>query len=384
MVWDSVLLLFHEHTCLYPCDTDIAHIIHENCQQYALKFTHVHTQIYQQDVPAQFAEKARVGYSSATMRALITGINGFVAGHLTEHLLAKGGWEVWGLTRSGTITLPQLAEHVRPIRADLSNVAAVQQALAQVQPQVIFHLAGQPFVPEAFRDPAGTFHTNVINQVHLFLALIEQRLTTRFLSVGSSDIYGVVRPDDLPIDEETALRPANPYAVSKAAQDLLAFQYSISHQLDVVRVRPFNHIGPRQNERFVSASFAEQIACIEAGLQPPLIKVGNLTAQRDFTDVRDIVRAYVQIVESGESGQVYNIGSGNPIMIRALLDTLRDFSTVPIDIQTDPERMRPVDVPLIVCDAGRLHACTGWQPQISIQQTLHDILEDWRQRIANR
>lgn len=316
------------------------------------------------------------------MRALITGINGFVGGHLAEYLLHVAGWEVWGLARSQVLGLPQLRGQVRLVCADLCDAAQTAQALAQVQPQVIFHLAGQPFVPESFRDPVTTLNTNILSQLHLCLALIEQRIDARLLAVGTNEEYGLIRPEDLPLDEDTPLRPTNPYGVSKVAQDLLALQYHISHGLDVIRVRPFTHIGPRQNERFVAAAFAKQIARIEAGLQPPVLEVGNLSAQRDFTDVRDIVRAYVRAVESGESGQVYNIGSGQAVMIHTLLDHLLAASHVQVAVQPDPQRMRPVDVPRVVCDARRFHARTGWEPHIPLEQTLQNILEDWRARVT--
>lgn len=246
------------------------------------------------------------------MRALITGINGFVGGHLAEYLLADGRWDVWGLSRSPSLVLPELIGNVQIVQADLADAEATTRALVQVRPNVIFHLAGQPFVPESFRDPAGTLAANTLGALHIFLTLIEYRMTTRVIVIGTNEEYGKIDPEDLPIDEDTPLRPTSPYGVSKAAQSLLALQYHYSHGLDVVRVRPFTHIGPRQNERFVTAAFARQIARIELGLQPPVVQVGNLAAQRDFTDVRDVVAAYALLAEHGESGEVYNVGSGRP------------------------------------------------------------------------
>jgi GDP-4-dehydro-6-deoxy-D-mannose reductase len=315
------------------------------------------------------------------MRALITGINGFVGGHLAEYLLNVPGWEIWGVSRAEQLVLPQIRNRVRLIRADLCDAAQTEGAIATAQPEVIFHLAGQPFVPESFRDPAATLSTNILAQLHIFLALIAQKCNARVLAVCTNEEYGLITPADLPIDEDTPLRPANPYGVSKVAQDMLAFQYHTSHGLDVVRVRPFTHIGPRQSERFVAAAFARQIALIEAGEQPPLLRVGNLSAQRDFTDVRDIVRAYVLAVEHGAAGQVYNIGSGQAVTIQALLEQLLALSSIQVEVQPDPERMRPIDVPLVVCDPGRFYACTGWTPAISFEQTLQDILQDWRTRV---
>jgi GDP-4-dehydro-6-deoxy-D-mannose reductase len=315
------------------------------------------------------------------MRALITGINGFVGGHLAEHLLSLEGWEVWGMARQEHHRLPHLHERIPLIRADLRDPEQVSAALAHLQPQVIFHLAGQAFVPESFQDPAATLTTNILSLLHLFQALITHHLPARVLVVGSYEVYGQIAPDDLPIDEATPLRPTNPYGVSKVAQDMLALQYHLSHHLDVVRVRPFNHIGPRQNGRFVASAFARQIAQVEHGLLPPVIKVGNLNAQRDFTDVRDMVRGYRLAVEHGAAGQVYNIGSGQPVTIRDMLDRMRSISHVEIDVQPDPQRMRPIDVPTVVCDARRFRTQTGWEPQIAFSQTLQDIIQDWRERV---
>lgn len=317
------------------------------------------------------------------MRALITGINGFVGGHLAEYLLAEGRYEVWGLTRSAARLIPTLEGRVGLVQANLSDPEATTQALIACRPNVIFHLAGQPFVPESFRDPAGTLATNTLGALHLFLALLEYRLAARVLVVGTNEEYGTIRAEDLPIREETPLRPANPYGVSKAAQSLLAQQYHLSHNLDIVRVRPFTHIGPRQNERFVTASFARQIARIERGLQPPVVQVGNLSARRDITDVRDMVQAYSLAVEHGEAGAVYNVGAGEAVMISDLLDMLLAESSAHVEVRPSPELMRPIDIPLVVCDAGRLRERTGWQPQIPLRQTLRDVLDYWRAAIQH-
>ncbi len=314
------------------------------------------------------------------MRALITGINGFVGGHLAEHLLATGNWEVWGLARSPVVALPELAGKVQMVQADLADAEATMRAIVTARPNVIFHLAGQPFVPESFRDPARTLTINTLGALHIFLALIEYRMTTRVVVVGTNEEYGKIDPDDLPVDETTPLRPTSPYGVSKAAQSLLALQYHYSHGLDLVRVRPFTHIGPRQNERFVTAAFARQIARIELGLQPPVVQVGNLAAQRDITDVRDVVAAYALLAEHGESGEVYNVGSGRAVMVRELLDMLLAECAVPVEVRLNPELMRPIDIPMVVCDASRLRARTGWQPRYSLAETLHDILAYWRER----
>ncbi|GAB4427552.1 MAG: GDP-mannose 4,6-dehydratase [Chloroflexi bacterium OHK40] len=316
------------------------------------------------------------------MRALITGINGFVGGHLADYLLAQDGCEVWGLTRAPGRLPTHLAGKVREVYADLSDAEATLQAIVAAQPTVIYHLAGQPFVPESFRDPAGTLSTNTLGALHIFLALIEYRLKARVVVVGTNEEYGTITAADLPINEATPLRPANPYGVSKAAQSLLAQQYHRSHGLDVVCVRPFTHIGPRQNERFVTAAFARQIARIERGLQPPVVQVGNLSARRDFTDVRDMVQAYALLAAYGEPGAVYNAGSGEAVMVRELLDVLLEASTARVEVRLNPELMRPIDIPLVVCDARRLRERTGWTPRIPLRQTLSDILDYWREQVA--
>lgn len=312
------------------------------------------------------------------MRVLITGINGFVGGYLAEHLLASGKWEIWGLARHPARLPAAINGRVHHIVADLNDQDQALSAIESARPEVIFHLAAQSNVPRSFEDPAGTLETNILAQVYLFQALLRLHLDALVLIAGSNEIYGQVRPDELPVNETTPLRPVNPYAVSKAAQDLLAYQYHISHRLRTIRLRAFNHIGPRQTEQFAASAFAAQIARIEAGLQSPSLRVGNLAAERDFTDVRDIARAYELAALNGQAGAAYNIGSGRAVSIRWLLDTLLTFCERDIDIELDPSRMRPADVPRVVCDSSRFRQDTGWEPSIPLEQTLYDLLEYWR------
>lgn len=314
------------------------------------------------------------------MRALITGINGFVGGHLADQLLARGDWELWGVGRQHALTRPALHGRVHYLRADLEQRAEVEQVLERSQPAYIFHLAGQTFVPRSFEDPAGTLATNIFAALHLFESIRALHLDATVLVAGSNEEYGRVRPEDMPIDEDTPLQPLNPYAVSKVAQDFLALQYHLSYGLKTIRVRPFNHIGPGQDSRFAAASFAQQIARIEAKQQEAVIKVGNLSAERDFTDVRDMVRAYELAVLRGTPGAVYNIGTGRATSMQTILETLLQDSTCTIDVVADPARMRPADTPRVVCDNQRFCTATGWQPQIALDQTLHDLLADYRQR----
>jgi len=318
------------------------------------------------------------------MRALITGINGFVGGHLAEHLLSSGRWEVAGIARQPALALETLTGRVTYVAADLSDREQTLGALARIRPDVIFHLAGQSNVPHAFADPHTTVQTNIGAQLNLFLGVLQLRIDPLIIVASSNEIYGLVRPEDLPVNEQTPLRPVNPYAVSKAAQDLFAYQYHISHRLRTIRLRPFNHIGPRQTEAFVVPAFAAQIARIEAGLQPPVLRVGNLAAERDFSDVRDIVRAYELAALHGEVGAAYNVGSGQAVGVQRILDILLTFSTHDIQIEPDPSRMRPSDVPRVVCDASRFHADTGWTPRIPLEQTLFDTLEYWRFRVQEQ
>lgn len=318
------------------------------------------------------------------MRALITGIAGFAGSHLAEHLVALGGMEVYGALspwRMGQRLLPFLPA-ARLYHLDLNDADAVTQVLDAVRPQLIYHLAAQASIPRAWEDPAGTLASNVVMQANLLQAMVALRLEAAMLVVGSADEYGRVQPEDLPVDEETPLRPVNPYAVSKVAQDYLGLQYHLSHGLHIVRVRPFNHLGPRQQPGFVAPDFCQQIARIEAGLQPPVIKVGNLSAQRDFTDVRDIVRGYHLALTRGQPGQVYNLGASRAVAIQELLDGLLAECRVPVRVEPDPARLRPSDIAVIVSDCRRIREAVGWAPTIPLAQSLRDALDDWRQRIA--
>jgi GDP-4-dehydro-6-deoxy-D-mannose reductase len=245
----------------------------------------------------------------------------------------------------------------------------------------VFHLAAMASTGQSWRDPAATLQTNITLQVNVLQAVVNLGLGCRVIVVGSSEEYGAVAPHDLPIDEETPYRPMNPYAVSKVAQDMLGLQYYLSHGMDTIRVRPFNHIGPRQSLGFVAADFASQVAHIEVGLQEPIIHVGNLEAERDFTDVRDVVRAYHLLALHGRSGEVYNVGSGQSHAVHEMLDAFLAESIVPIEVRPDPARMRPSDIPRVVCNYGKLSACTGWRPEFTFRQSLMDVLEYWRSEV---
>lgn len=316
------------------------------------------------------------------MRALITGIAGFAGSHLAEHLLAETDWEVWGTIHRTEHNVHHLRDRVNLCYVDLRATAEVTDLLQKARPERVYHLAGQSYVPASWDDPWQTFEINVHCQVNLMEAILAAKLTPRVLIVASDEEYGHITPDDLPLDEDTPLRPASPYAVSKVAQDMLGLQYHLNYDLFIVRVRPFNHIGPRQRSEFVAPAFARQLAEIEAGLRPPVVRVGNLDARRDFTDVRDMVRAYFLALERGEAGAVYNVGAGQSHSIGELLDVLLGLSPAHVAVEQDPVRMRPSDVPVVICDATRFRTQTGWAPQISFRESLRSVLDYWRHRVA--
>ncbi len=319
------------------------------------------------------------------MRVLITGVSGFAGSFLADFLLAQkktqSDLEVWGVSQSSE-TQHDANASLNLLRGDLTDPRFTANALSKLAPDRIYHLAAQAFVPVSWQDPWATLENNIRAQTNLLHAAVLNHSRARILVVASQEEYGRVTPADLPIDEETPLRPDSPYGVSKIAQDYLGLQYFISHKLHVVRVRPFNHIGPRQDERFVASSFAKQVAEIEAGMRAPKLCVGNLDAQRDFTDVRDMVRGYVLALERGIAGEVYNLGSGKPRAIRELVETYQKLARVPFEIEFDPQRMRPSDTPVSYCDVTKFHAATHWEPQIPFEQTLQDTLDYWRERIA--
>ena len=315
------------------------------------------------------------------MKALITGISGFVGSHLCDYVLAHTDWQVAGTVYGPYRNIQGICSKLELYPAELSRLSVVEFVLDQARPDVIFHLAAMAVTGRSWRDPASTIQINAAMQANILQAIVNLKLDCRVIVVGSSEEYGAVTPDQLPIDETAPLRPLNPYAVSKVTQDMLGLQYYLSHGLDTVRVRPFNHIGPRQSPGFVVPDFASQVARIEVGAQEPVLHVGNLEARRDFTDVRDVVRAYYLLAVKGQAGQVYNVGSGRAYAIQHVLDEFLVHSTVPIQVVPDPERMRPSDIPLVRCDYGKLHACTGWEPTIPFEQSLADVLAYWRTEV---
>jgi len=317
------------------------------------------------------------------MRVLITGITGFVGSHLADYLLTLGDVEVFGVKRwrSRTENVDHLQGRATLFDGDVRDPGSTRRILAEVRPQRIFHLAAQSFVSTSWGIPAETLANNIQGQVNLFEAVRDLSLDTRIHIAGSSEEYGLVTPEELPIVETTPLRPLSPYAVSKVAQDLLAYQYWMSHRLPVVRTRGFNHSGPRRGDVFVTSNFARQIAEAERGRREPIVWVGNLEAIRDFTDVRDMVRAYWLALERGALGEVYNVCSGRGYPIREVLDLLLGMSSINVEVREDPRRLRPSDVPVLVGDCRKFKRETGWEPTIPFDVTLKDLLEYWRERV---
>jgi len=316
------------------------------------------------------------------MRILITGVTGFVGSHLAEYCLGLGH-EIAGTMRwrSQQENLADLHGDVKLFECDLRDGSAARQVIGDFQPDRVFHLAAQSFVQASWSAPAETISTNLLCQVHLLEAIRESKLDCRIQVAGSSEEYGLVSEDEAPIKETNPLRPLSPYAVSKVGQDLMGYQYFKSYGMWIVRTRAFNHEGPRRGEVFVTSSFAKQIALAESGRGPAEVAVGNLDARRDFTDVRDVVRAYWMSLESCEPGEVYNIGSGHAWRIEEMLNMLIGMAKVEVAVRPDPARMRPSDVPLLLADVSRFVGVTGWKPEIPFETTLRDTLEYWRGRV---
>ncbi|MGH2721554.1 MAG: GDP-mannose 4,6-dehydratase [Actinomycetota bacterium] len=316
------------------------------------------------------------------MKVLITGVTGFAGSHLAELCIARGDVEVFGTYRWRSRR--ENIEHIKDlelVELDLMDAASVHKALKRTRPDRIFHLAAQSFVPTSWTAPTQTMQVNVIGQLNLFEAMVDLGLTsTPFLVVGSSEEYGLVHPEETPITEQNPLRPLSPYAVSKVAQDYLGYQYFRSYGIHAIRTRAFNHGGPRRGEVLLPSDWAKQIAEIEKGLKEPVVEVGNLDSIRDFTDVRDIVRAYWLALEKCQPGEVYNIGTGNNPTVRSILDKLLAWTDATIEVRPVPEKMRPSDVEILVCDSSKFRAATGWEPQITLDTMLKDTLDYWRER----
>ncbi len=315
------------------------------------------------------------------MKVLITGITGFAGSHLADLCLAQKNVDLFGIIRwrSRTENVEHIWNKVKFIECDLRDPASTRDAIESIRPDWIFHLAAQSFVPTSWNAPTESLVTNIIGQLNVFEAVRKSKLDCRIQIACSSEEYGMVHPDEVPIRETNPLRPLSPYAVSKVGQDMLAYQYFMSYRTDVVRTRGFNHTGPRRPPIFVCSDFAKQLIDVERGAREPVIRVGNLEAFRDFTDVRDIVRGYWLALEKGTPGEVYNLCSGRSWRIRDVLDMLVSMSGARVRVEQEASRMRPSDVPRLEGDNGKFRKDTGWTPEIPFEQTLRDLLAFWRQ-----
>jgi GDPmannose 4,6-dehydratase/GDP-4-dehydro-6-deoxy-D-mannose reductase len=312
------------------------------------------------------------------MKVLITGITGMVGSHLAEYFLSSfPEIEVHGLVRwrSPLRNIQKILPRIRLHQGDLRDLNSLVLLLREVRPDRIHHLAAQSYVDMSFVAPADTLNSNIIGTVNLMDAVRIVGISPRIHICSSSEVYGQVLPDEVPIKESTPLRPASPYAVSKVGEDMIAFQYGLSYRLDLVRTRMFTHTGPRRGDVFAESSFARQIAEIELNRQNGPVRVGNLDSVRTLADVRDAVRAYKLLLDKCPGGEVYNIGGNETMTVGDILKTLKSLARVPIEHVVDPARLRPSDVTLQIPDTSRFHSATGWQPQIPARQTLSDLLD---------
>lgn len=299
----------------------------------------------------------------ATVKIILTGHSGFSGSHF----------------RRIFPSIPLEDESGQP--TDILDRGALTADICRLAPEAVVHLAARTFVPESFEDPHATFDVNVTGTLNLLSALKDCGFEGRMIFVGSAEVYGLVSPEELPVREEQPLRPRNPYAASKAAAEALAYQWSQTGGFEVVLARPFNHTGPGQSDQFVLSNFARQIAEIRLGRRKPVIEVGDIDVTRDFTDVRDVVRAYVLLLNKGKNGEVYNICSGQEHAIRSLLQELLAIVGLEVEIVTDGARLRPTEQRRMAGDYQKLRADTGWRPEIPQRQTLTDMLEDWETRL---
>lgn len=309
------------------------------------------------------------------MRALVTGASGFVGRHLVSHLRAEGD-DVLVCDR----TPGDDRQSLHSYEVDITNAEQTAEVVADARPDVIYHLAGWADVGGSWKAPVKAFRANAEGTLNVLSAATEVGVD-RVLSVSSADVYGAVTDGELPLTEESPLRPTSPYAASKVAADFLGLQAWLGRRLPVLRVRAFNHLGPGQTDKFVAAALASRIARNERE-GGEVLTIGNLSARRDFTDVRDVVRAYRLLIGAGEPGEVYNVCSGRDVAVQDLADQLLAMARRPMRFEADPELLRPVDVPVLRGSHDRLTAATGWKPEIALEQTLRDLLDDWRARVA--
>lgn len=316
-------------------------------------------------------------------KILVTGISGFAGNYLARKLLDQGHQRIYGtyFSEKSLDTLSDISSKLELFQLDLMEDEKVLSVIKTVNPDEVYHLAAISAPIQSFDNPKLVMTNNVISQLNLLEAIKKTNIFPKIIIVSSAEVYGNVKPKDLPINEDTPLRPTNPYAVSKITQDFMGLQYFIAYNMNIIRVRPFNHIGPGQTDKFSTSAFAKKIAEVEKGKREPVLTVGNLEAKRDFTDVRDMVWAYILLMEKGVSGDVYNIGSGKGYQMKEVLGMMLSFSSATIKVESDPNLLRPSDNPELVCDNTKIRNLTGWEPKIPLKETLKDILEYWRKII---
>jgi GDP-mannose 4,6-dehydratase len=318
------------------------------------------------------------------MKVLITGITGMVGSHLAEYILNNHPTvEVYGLVRwrSPLDNISAILPKITLVQAELRDLNSLVNLMSTVKPDRIFHLAAQSYVTTSFIAPADTLHTNVIGTTNLMDAVRIAGIDPRIHICSSSEVYGQVKEEELPIRENNPFRPASPYAVSKVGEDMVALQYFLSYGIQTIRTRMFTHTGPRRGDVFAESAFAKQVAEIEASVRPNPMKVGNLNSVRTFTDVRDAVRAYWLLLEKCPAGEVYNIGGIRTMLVGEMLELLKGMATCHIEHELDPKLLRPSDVTMQVPDISKFQAATGWQPEISLETTLLDLLNYQRAKV---
>lgn len=327
-------------------------------------------------------------------RAFITGITGMVGSHLADYLLANTDWEIYGLCRwrspldNIAHLLPRVnnRDRVFLLYGDLRDYLSIHEAVKTANPDFVFHLAAQSYPKTSFSAPLDTFETNIQGTANVLEAIRKNESNPIVHVCASSEVFGRVSRDKLPIDEECTFHPASPYAISKVGTDLIGRYYAEAYQMTVMTTRMFTHTGPRRGDVFAESTFAKQIAMIEAGLIPPVVKTGNLESLRTWADVRDAVRAYYMLVTVNPvPGEYYNIGGTYTCTVGEMLDKLISFSTAKdIRVETDPERLRPIDADLQVPNTAKFKKVTGWEPKIPFEQTMSDLLEYWRMRVSKQ
>jgi len=316
------------------------------------------------------------------VRTFVTGGAGFAGSHLSEHLLELGHEvTILAAEQENLTNIAHFPDRVRVERADLRDSVRLFAIVRDAAPQFVYHLAALSSASGSVQNPGLTYGVNLMGTLNLLLACRQRAPDCRFLFVSSSEVYGAVSERELPIREETPLRPANPYAGSKAAGELLAGQFFRSYGLGVICVRPFNHTGPRQLEGFVCSDFARQLAEIELGLRPPALTVGNIKVSRDFSDVRDIVRGYRLLLEGGEPGEVYQLGSGRAVPIEEILQILVGMTSKPVEVIVDPSRVRPGEAPALWGETAKAERAVGWKRQYDLKATLRDLVSFWETQL---